>query len=76
MVSRSPISIGRAEAARQVRPGEADRAGGDLEEPQSDPGAEGGAHELAARQALDLLRRSDLIASFVRAAGLSTASTW
>ena len=43
------------EAALQVRPREAKRAGGHFQEPQADPCPERGAHQLPSGQALDLL---------------------
>ena len=66
----------RTEAAGQVRPGEGERAGGDLEEPQPDPRAERHAHELAARQALDLLLAQRLDRLLGQGGGLSIGSTW
>jgi len=44
-----------AEAAGEVRPDEADGAGGDLEEPEAEGGADRRPQQLPARQALDLL---------------------
>src|SRR6187401_3014645 len=43
------------EAALEVRPDEPDGAGGDLEQPQADPGTDRGPHQLTAGDALDLL---------------------